>query len=109
MAVTTAVTDLFASFYELFASIVNAAWTIVHSFIMGIAGLFTGVFTFFADIFKGLFDVVGGVGKFVTGNFVILGVIAAGAFAYFRFTEQGQMQARNLGAKSSAVANKKTN
>jgi phage-related protein len=69
MAVTSAVTDLFASAYELVASLLNAAWTIVHSFIMGIAGLFTGVFTFFADIFKGLFDVVGGVGKFVTGTF----------------------------------------
>jgi hypothetical protein len=39
------------------------------------------------------------------GNFVILGIIAAGAYAYIRFTEQGQMQARN--AKS--VAAKKTN
>jgi hypothetical protein len=67
MAITNAVTDLFASVYELVASFVGAAYTIVHSFVAGIANLFMGFFAFIADIFKGVFDIVGGVGKFVTG------------------------------------------
>lgn len=70
MAVTTAVTDLFASIYELAASVVGAVYTVVHSFVMGIVHLFAGFIGFFADIFKGVFDLVGGVGKFVTGEYI---------------------------------------
>jgi phage-related protein len=126
MAITTAISDLVASVYELFASFVGAVYTIVHSFVMGIFSLFTGFFAFIADIFKGVFDIVGGVGKFVTGEFsqlwakvidgaqadvgnagniVILGIIGAGAFAYFRFTQQGQLQAQG----NRPIAAKKTN
>ncbi|KAK0622336.1 hypothetical protein B0T14DRAFT_563796 [Immersiella caudata] len=105
MAITSAVSDLVASIYELFASFVGAVYTIVHSFVMGIFNLFTGFFAFIADIFKGVFDIVGGVGKFVTGNIVILGLIGAGVFAYFRFTQQGQLQAQ----ANRPIAAKKTN
>ncbi len=67
MAVTNAISDLFASVYELFASLLGAIYTIIHSFVAGIASLFVGFINFFADISKGVVDVVGGVGKFVAG------------------------------------------
>jgi len=69
MAVTNAITDLFKSVYELLASVLGAAYTIVHSFINGVLGLFAGFFAFVGDIGKGVFDLVGGVGKFVAGTF----------------------------------------
>jgi hypothetical protein len=69
MAITSAVTDLFASIYELLASFLGAVYTIVHSFVMGIFNLFAGFLAFFGDIFQGVFDIVGGVGKFVAGEF----------------------------------------
>lgn len=68
MAITSAVSDLVASVYELFASFIGAIYTIVHSFLAGIANLFAGVFHLFADVFQGVFDLVGGVGKFVAGK-----------------------------------------
>ncbi|KAK4202144.1 hypothetical protein QBC40DRAFT_277037 [Triangularia verruculosa] len=88
MAITNAVTDLISSFLELFSSLFHAVFTIAHSFIAGILGLFNGFFIFIGDIFKGVFDVVGGVGRFLAGNIVILGLIAAAGYAYVRFAGQ---------------------
>jgi len=108
MAVTNAVTDLFASVYELFASLIGAVYTIAHSFVTGIVNLFVGFFSFFADIFQGVIDVVGGVGKFVAGNIVIIGIIAAAGYGYVRFTQQGQVQNKRAGGPVG-IAGKQAN
>jgi phage-related protein len=65
MAVTNAITDLFKSIYELFASVLGAIYHTLHSIVMAVVGLFSGFVQLVADIFQGAFDVVGGVGKFV--------------------------------------------
>ena len=67
MAITSAFTDLLKSLAELFSSVLNAAYSIVHSSVAGILGLFAGFFAFVGDIGKGVFDLVGGFGKFVVG------------------------------------------
>lgn len=126
MAITSAVSDLVASVYELFASFLGAIYTIVHSFLAGIANLFAGVFHMFADVFQGVFDLVGGVGKFIagksssfhasstnqgkgadgvwfTGNAVIIGLVAAAGYAYVRFTAQGQVQGQRVGAPGAGA------
>lgn len=68
MAVTAAITDLVKSVAELISSVFGAAYTIVHSFLTGLVGLFAGFFTFIGDLAKGMFDVAGGVGKFVASE-----------------------------------------
>jgi len=107
MAITSAFTDLLKSLAELFSSVLNAAYSIVHSSVAGILGLFAGFFAFVGDIGKGVFDLVGGFGKFVVGNAAILAVIGGACYAYMRFVQQPQKQGRRpLGV---AGAGKKTN
>ncbi|KAK3985235.1 hypothetical protein QBC44DRAFT_335493 [Cladorrhinum sp. PSN332] len=95
MAITSAVSDLISSILELVSSFFGAAYTIAHSFVAGILGLFTGFFTFVGDIFQGVFDIVGGVGKFVAGNIVFIGVIAALWYGYVQFVAKNP-QARGV-------------
>ncbi|KAK3295201.1 uncharacterized protein B0H64DRAFT_394582 [Chaetomium fimeti] len=69
MAVTSAITDLVKSVGELLSSVLSAAYAIVHSFVSGILGLFAGFFAFVGDIGRGVFDLAGGMGKFVVGMY----------------------------------------
>jgi phage-related protein len=97
MAITSAINDLFASIYELLASVFNTVYTIIHSIFSAVLGFVQGFFNLIGDVVSGLVDVTGGVGKFVASNAAILAVGALGAFAYVRYTAQGKQ-----------VANKKT-
>ncbi|GKU01250.1 hypothetical protein FLAG1_03400 [Fusarium langsethiae] len=97
MAITSAINDLFASIYELLASVFNTVYTIIHSIFSAVLGFVQGLFNLIGDVVSGLVDVTGGVGKFVASNAAILAVGALGAFAYVRYTAQGKQ-----------VANKKT-
>ncbi|KAK3323029.1 hypothetical protein B0H66DRAFT_602444 [Apodospora peruviana] len=104
MAVTSAVSDLVKSFVELFSSLINGVYTIVHSFFAGIFHLFSGFIAFVGDIFQGVIDVLGGVGKFVAGNIVMLGLIGAAGYAYVRYTAQGQIQGQKAKETINAAA-----
>jgi phage-related protein len=99
MAITSAISDLFKSFYELFASVLNAAYTVIHSIFLAVYNFVTGIFTLAGDLLGGLVDVTGSVGKFVASNIVVFAIAIVGVFAYVRFTAQGQR----------VVADKKTN
>ena len=111
MAITTAIEDLFKSFYELIATVFSTFYHVLQTFLNAIISFFTGIVNMVADIFSGAVDIVGGVGKFllgkdffhhqrlvatpltITGNIVIIGVIAAGGYAYLRYTAQGRQVA----------------
>lgn len=116
MAITSAISDLFSSIYELLASVFNTLYSVIHSIFTAILGFVQGFFNLIGDVVSGLVEVTGGVGKFVAsefppppysghfsradnniGNAAILAIGALGAFAYVRYTAQGR-----------AVANKKT-
>jgi hypothetical protein len=68
MAVTSAISDLFASFYELFASILGAAYSIVHTVIMAVVNFVTGILTLVGDVLSGFVEMAGGVGKFLASK-----------------------------------------
>lgn len=67
MAITTAISDLFKSFYELIASVLSAAYAVVHSTVDAVLGFITGLVTLLGDITGGVIDVTSGVGKFILG------------------------------------------
>ncbi|KAB5531426.1 hypothetical protein GE09DRAFT_1228225 [Coniochaeta sp. 2T2.1] len=85
MAITSAINDLVASIYELFASVVGGIYSAIHAVFAAVFGLFSGFVNLFADIFKGAFDVVGGLGKFLASNIVIVAIIALGGYAFVRY------------------------
>ncbi|ROV93959.1 hypothetical protein VSDG_06238 [Cytospora chrysosperma] len=81
--------DFFKSIYELFASIIGTLASVVNAFIHTILGFFSGIINLLSDVLKGAVDLAGGVGKFITSNIVIIGVVAAGGYLYIR-TQQGK-------------------
>lgn len=110
MAITNAIEDLFASIYELFATVFSTIYNILQTFVNAIISFFSGIVNMFGDILSGAVDIVGGVGKFLlgksstllivararltlTGNIVIIGLLAAGAYIYVQYTAQGRQVA----------------
>ncbi|KAK7220762.1 hypothetical protein V2G26_008765 [Clonostachys chloroleuca] len=108
MTITTAISDLFKSFYELIASVLSAAYAVVHSTVDAVLGFITGLVTLLGDITGGVIDVTSGVGKFILGNFVVVSIGALAAFGYLRYTAQGRQLLANKKATQPAVV-KKTN
>ncbi|EON95748.1 hypothetical protein UCRPA7_8887 [Phaeoacremonium minimum UCRPA7] len=88
MAVTTAVEDLFKSFYELFASIFNTIYNVLHAFVATIVNFFVGILNLVRDVLSGVVDIAGGLGKFVAGNIVLIGIVAAGGYLFVRYQAQ---------------------
>ncbi|KAF5006294.1 hypothetical protein FDECE_7325 [Fusarium decemcellulare] len=116
MSITAAINDFFSSIYELLSSVFSTLYAVIHSIFSSILGFVSGLFNLIGDVVSGLVDVAGGVGKFVAvlcfkalvclyqctvlltggiGNAAILAVGAIGAFAYVRYTAQGQRLAAN--------------
>lgn len=99
--------DFFKSIYELFASIIGTFASLINTLITTILNFFSGIINLFLDVGKGAIDLVGGIGNFiasksnkvhftmgphlltVTGNIVVLGVVAAGFYVYTR-QQQGK-------------------
>ncbi|KAH7367405.1 hypothetical protein B0T11DRAFT_275234 [Plectosphaerella cucumerina] len=101
MSIINAVEDLFKSFYELIASIVSTIYNLILTFVNAIVSFFSGIVNVIVDIFSGAVEIVGGTAKFLLGNFVIVGLVAAGGYAYFRYTEQGRRVAANAQKKTA--------
>lgn len=68
MAITTAITDLFASFYELLASVLGTMYTLVHTVVMACVNFVTGIFALVGDVLSGFVEMAGGVGKFLASK-----------------------------------------
>lgn len=81
--------DFFKSIYELFASIIGTFASLINTLVTTVLNFFSGVINLFLDVGKGAVDLVGGIGKFIAGNIVVLGVIAAGVYVYTR-QQQGR-------------------
>ncbi|KAI9151596.1 hypothetical protein HJFPF1_08803 [Paramyrothecium foliicola] len=93
MAITTAIGDLFSSFYEIIASIFGAAYNVVHAVISVIVGFFSGIFNLIAGVIKETLHATGSTGKFILHNadkgiWILVGVGAAVLLS--RYTAQGQ-------------------
>ncbi|KAI5464860.1 hypothetical protein BGZ63DRAFT_421852 [Mariannaea sp. PMI_226] len=90
MGFIDAIHDFFYSIYELIVALVATGYDIVQSLVSAIVGFVTGLFTLVGDVASGMVKAAGGVGKFITGNIVLITIGALGAFAYVRFTAQGR-------------------
>ncbi|CAK7231427.1 hypothetical protein SCUCBS95973_007913 [Sporothrix curviconia] len=92
MSFSSAISDFVHAIYEALAGTIHLVFRVVHDAFMAVYNFVVGCFTLVADVFRSAFALVGGVGHFVVGNFVILAIIAAGA--YFYFSAEPQQQAK---------------
>jgi phage-related protein len=68
MAITTAISDIFAAVYEVIVSIFSAIFGTVEAAFSSVFGLFTSFVRMLADVSAGVVHVVGGVSNFVLGE-----------------------------------------
>ncbi|KAH8898098.1 hypothetical protein GQ53DRAFT_678071 [Thozetella sp. PMI_491] len=102
MAITTAIGDLFHSVYEMFLTIFGTIYNLISSFFLAIIHFFQDFVNLITSVLGGVIEVAGGVGKFVLGNVVMLGVVSAGIYFY---VNNQQQQGRSV---KPATAMKKT-
>lgn len=120
MAITSAISDLFKSIYEVFASFFSAIYAVIHAAVSTVWNFILGVVNLVQSILVQAVHFTGGVGKFVAseclscnlaryncqsclqclGNFVALLVGGVLVFAYLRFSATG--------TRSTTVTQKKT-
>ena len=68
MAITSAISDLFMSFYELASSVLGAAYAIVYSIFMAVFNFVNGILTLSGNILSSFINVTEDVAKFVAGK-----------------------------------------
>lgn len=68
MAITTAISDLFRSLYELLSSVLGTAYAIVHSIFAAAFNFVNGILSLAGDIIGGFINVTEGVAKFIAGK-----------------------------------------
>ncbi|OAQ73615.1 hypothetical protein VFPPC_01292 [Pochonia chlamydosporia 170] len=100
MAITSAISDLFKSIYEVFASFFSAIYAVIHAAVSTVWNFILGVVNLVQSILVQAVHFTGGVGKFVASNFVALLVGGVLVFAYLRFSATG--------TRSTTVTQKKT-
>jgi phage-related protein len=69
MAVTTAVSDLFKSIYELFASVLGTIYAVIHGAFSFVWNFVTGILGLVQRVFTEAVHLTGGVGKFVASKY----------------------------------------
>ncbi|CAK7210665.1 hypothetical protein SBRCBS47491_000852 [Sporothrix bragantina] len=95
MSFSSAISDFVRAIYEALAGTIYLIFRVFYDAFMAVYNFVVGCFTLVADVFRSAFTLVGGVGHFVLGNFVILAIIAAGAYFYFSSEPQQQAQIKN--------------
>ncbi|EFZ02786.1 hypothetical protein X797_000737 [Metarhizium robertsii] len=100
MTLTTAVSDLFQSIYELFASILSTIYAVIHAAFTTVWNFVASILSLVQSIVREAVHLTGGVGKFVASNFVALIVGGLLVFAYLRFSATP--------SRAGPVAQKKT-
>ncbi|KAF1983231.1 hypothetical protein K402DRAFT_396933 [Aulographum hederae CBS 113979] len=100
-SIITSIRDLFASLIELITSIFRTIIDLITTVITSLFNFVTGFFTMVFDSARGVVNGLGGLGKFVISNFVVLAIIALAGVFYLQFQ-------RNQG-KTVKVGNKKIN
>lgn len=92
--------DLIRSIYEAIAATFGLIFRVIHGAFSTVVHSFEACLTFVVDIVRNAVAFVGGVGKFVAGNFVILAILAVGAYFYFQANPQQKAKVQSTGQKA---------
>lgn len=76
MTLTTAVSDLFQSIYELFASVLSTIYTVIHAAFSTVRNFVASILSLAQSIVQGVVHLTGGVGKFVASESLGLVVVS---------------------------------
>lgn len=107
MSFTDAIADFLRSIYETIAATFGLIFRVIHGAFATVVNFVEACLSFVVDVVHNAVAFVGGVGKFVAGNFVILAILAVGAYFYFQANPQQKAKVQSSGKKAidSAQAN----
>ena len=69
MAITSAISDLFSSIYELFASFFGAIYAVIHGAFMAVWNFIVAILSLVQNVITEAIHLTGGVGKFVASEY----------------------------------------
>ncbi|KAI6350920.1 hypothetical protein MCOR25_010290 [Pyricularia grisea] len=84
-----AIEDLVKSVANLFAGIFNTIANVIGGFLTMIVNFFSSFVNLITGTVEGLAQMVGGLGKFIAGNIVLIGIVGVAVVGYQRFVVQG--------------------
>ncbi|OCL03357.1 hypothetical protein AOQ84DRAFT_347823 [Glonium stellatum] len=85
--------DLVVSIFEVIGSIFKTVFDLFYNSFAMVGHLFAGIINMILEFFKGVVELAGGIGKFLFGNILVIGVLVA---AFFGFLEYQRRQGRTV-------------
>ncbi|CAK7269036.1 hypothetical protein SEPCBS57363_003400 [Sporothrix epigloea] len=100
MSFSSAISDSIHAIFETLAGICHLIFRILHDVFFAVYSFVVGCFTLLSDVFRSAFSLAGGIGNFVVGNFVILLIIASGAYLYLRINPDQNAKLKSSSKKA---------
>ncbi|KAK3064134.1 hypothetical protein LTS18_009827 [Coniosporium uncinatum] len=80
-----ALRDLISSILETISAIFTAAYDLIAGTLHGIFSFCIGVVNLALETLQGTLNAMGGVGKFIISNFVVIAVVGLAAFVFLTY------------------------
>jgi phage-related protein len=74
--------DLITSGFEVIFSVFKGVFDLIHDILVAFINFFAGIPTMLLHLVKGTSEALGGLGKFIASNIVVIALIAGGAYVY---------------------------
>ncbi|KAJ5945680.1 hypothetical protein N7454_002519 [Penicillium verhagenii] len=84
-SIITSIKDLIVSMFELVFSVFQTAFDTVYGLLHTVVDAFIGVFRMAFHTAGDALEMLGGIGKFIASNIVIIGLLAGGAYGYVQY------------------------
>jgi len=97
-SVIASVKDLITSMFEVTFSVFTSAFDAIYGLLLVFINFFAGIFTTVLHMAKSILEGVGGVGKFIASNIVVIAIIACGGYGYLEY-QRRQGRPVDIGGK----------
>ncbi|KAJ5636019.1 uncharacterized protein N7484_009332 [Penicillium longicatenatum] len=84
-SIITSIKDLIASLFEVIFSVFQTAFGTVYSLLHAFIDFFVGIFRMGFRAVGETLEALGGIGKFIASNVVVIALIAGGAYGYLHY------------------------
>ncbi|KAJ5587734.1 uncharacterized protein N7459_003499 [Penicillium hispanicum] len=84
-SIVTAVKDLVTSIFEIIASLFSKAFGMANGLLHAFIDFFAWIFNMALHTVGDALEAVGGAGKFIASNIVVIALIAGGAYGYLKY------------------------
>ncbi|KAJ6102769.1 hypothetical protein N7486_005196 [Penicillium sp. IBT 16267x] len=84
-SIITSVKDLIASLFEVIFSVFQTGFDTVYGLLHAFIGFFVSIARMALHTAGSGLEALGGIGKFIGSNIIVIGLIGGGAYAYLQY------------------------